>query len=29
MAQINDSMRRMTTKDNNIKMDLESSMGTD
>jgi len=27
MDQINDSMRRMTTTDNNIKMDLESSMG--
>ena len=27
MEQINDSMRRMTTTDNNIKMDLESSMG--
>ena len=29
MDQINDSMRRMTTTDNNIKMDLESSMGKD
>ena len=29
MAQIANDMRRMTTTDNNIKMDLESSMGKD
>ena len=28
-ASLNNSMRRMTTHDNNIKMDLESSMGND